>query len=171
MNVPFRFRANIYPCPENPFERRELALGVMTRLEDLNVVLHQTQDHRQRVLAATSRNLRTWQIKVKKIKSIYHTMNMFNHDVARKCLIAECWAPVTELDRIQLALRKGSVSLIFSLLFSEDRLLSGSQWWWNCFFGVESNDHSRTTAHASQVEQIHSRFPESGRCVRCGHVS
>ncbi|CAF4352976.1 unnamed protein product, partial [Adineta steineri] len=35
-------------------------------------------------------------------------MNMFNNDVARKCLIAECWAPVSELDRIQLALRKGS---------------------------------------------------------------
>ncbi|UJR10911.1 hypothetical protein I4U23_015098 [Adineta vaga] len=102
------FRANIYPCPENPHERRELAMGVMTRLEDLTVVLSQTQDHRQRVLAATSRNLRTWQIKVKKIKAIYHTMNMFNNDVARKCLIAECWAPVSELDRIQLALRKGS---------------------------------------------------------------
>jgi V-type H+-transporting ATPase subunit a len=80
----------------------------MTRLEDLTVVLSQTQDHRSRVLAATSRNLRTWQIKVKKIKAIYHTMNMFNNDVARKCLIAECWAPVSELDRIQLALRKGS---------------------------------------------------------------
>ncbi|CAF0895182.1 unnamed protein product, partial [Didymodactylos carnosus] len=102
------FRANIYPCPENPQERRELAMGVMTRLEDLSVVLHQTQEHRQRVLAATSRNLRTWQIKVRKIKAIYHTMNMFNNDVARKCLIAECWAPVTELDRIQLALRKGT---------------------------------------------------------------
>ncbi|CAF0821282.1 unnamed protein product [Rotaria sordida] len=102
------FRANIYPCPENPHERRELAMGVMTRLDDLTVVLSQTQDHRQRVLAATSRNLRTWQIKVKKIKAIYHTMNMFNNDVARKCFIAECWAPVSELDRIQLALRKGS---------------------------------------------------------------
>jgi len=107
------FRANVYPCPENPHERRELAMGVMTRLEDLTVVLSQTQDHRSRVLAATSRNLRTWQIKVRKIKAIYHTMNMFNNDVARKCLIAECWAPVSELDRIQLALRKGSVSFIF----------------------------------------------------------
>ena len=168
----FRFRANIYPCPENPFERRELAMGVLTRLEDLNVVLHQTQDHRQRVLAATSRNLRTWQIKVKKIKAIYHTMNMFNHDVARKCLIAECWAPVSELDRIQLALRKGSVR---SLCLEQEReesveLSAGGQWRWNGVLGVESNDHSGTTSHASQVEQIHPRFPESGRRVRRGHV-
>ena len=64
----FSFRANIYPCPENPHERRELAMGVMTRLEDLNVVLRQTQDHRLRILMETSRTLRTWQIKVKKIK-------------------------------------------------------------------------------------------------------
>ena len=86
-------------------------------MQDLTVVLSQTQEHRQRVLAATSRNLRTWQIKVRKIKAIYHTMNMFNNDVARKCFIAECWAPVAELDRIQLALRKGSVSRFCCLLF------------------------------------------------------
>ncbi len=121
------FRANVYPCPENPHERRELALGVMTRLEDLTVVLSQTQDHRSRVLAATSRNLRTWQIKVKKIKAIYHTMNMFNNDVARKCLIAECWAPVAELDRIQLALRKGSVSFFFLIIHLNKNNLNRKQ--------------------------------------------
>ncbi|CAF5160847.1 unnamed protein product, partial [Rotaria sp. Silwood1] len=57
------FRANIYPCPENANERRELAMGVMTRLEDLNVVLRQTHDHRQRVLLETSKAIRTWLIK------------------------------------------------------------------------------------------------------------
>ncbi|CAF3706439.1 unnamed protein product [Rotaria sp. Silwood1] len=102
------FRANIYPCPENANERRELAMGVMTRLEDLNVVLRQTHDHRQRVLLETSKAIRTWLIKVRKIKAIYHTMNMFNNDVARKCFIAECWTPNSQLDTLQLALRKGS---------------------------------------------------------------
>jgi V-type H+-transporting ATPase subunit a len=91
-------------------------MGVMTRLEDLNVVLNQTQDHRQRILAETSRTIRTWQIKVKKIKAIYHTMNMFNNDVAKKSFIAECWTPVSQLDTIQLALRKGSVSFFLLLL-------------------------------------------------------
>jgi V-type H+-transporting ATPase subunit a len=88
-------------------------MGVMTRLEDLSVVLRQTQDHRLRVLSETSRTLRTWQTKVRKIKAIYHTMNMFNNDVARKCFIAECWTPNSQLDTIQLALRKGSVSFSF----------------------------------------------------------
>ena len=34
----FRFRATLYPCPETPSERREMAIGVMTRIEDLNTV-------------------------------------------------------------------------------------------------------------------------------------
>ncbi|CAF4078245.1 unnamed protein product [Rotaria sordida] len=104
------FRANIYPCPENANERRELAMGVMTRLEDLNIVLRQTHDHRQRVLLETSKTIRTWIIKVRKIKAIYHTMNMFNNDIARKCFIAECWTPNSQIDTLQLALRKGSES-------------------------------------------------------------
>ena len=31
------FRATLYPCPETPAERREMAIGVMTRIEDLQV--------------------------------------------------------------------------------------------------------------------------------------
>jgi len=33
-----RFRATLYPCPETQGERREMSLGVMTRIEDLNTV-------------------------------------------------------------------------------------------------------------------------------------
>jgi len=33
-----RFRATLYPCPETQAERREMSLGVMTRIEDLNTV-------------------------------------------------------------------------------------------------------------------------------------
>ena len=32
------FRATLYPCPETPAERREMAIGVMTRIEDLTTV-------------------------------------------------------------------------------------------------------------------------------------
>lgn len=44
------FRATLYPCPDTPQERREMSIGVMTRIEDLKTVLGQTQDHRHRVL-------------------------------------------------------------------------------------------------------------------------
>ena len=49
-------------------------------------------------------------LQVKKIKSIYHALNMFNLDVTQRCLIAECWCPVEDLDQIQQALTTGTVS-------------------------------------------------------------
>ncbi|KAG1654258.1 V-type proton ATPase subunit a isoform 1 [Nymphon striatum] len=102
------FRATLYPCPETPADRREMALGVMTRIEDLNTVLQQTQDHRHRVLVAAAKNIKNWVVKVRKIKAIYHTLNLFNLDVTQKCLIAECWCAVSDLDKIQHALRRGT---------------------------------------------------------------
>ncbi|CAH0381402.1 unnamed protein product [Bemisia tabaci] len=102
------FRATLYPCPEAPADRREMAMGVMTRIEDLNTVLGQTQDHRHRVLVAAAKNVKNWFIKVRKIKAIYHTLNLFNLDVTQKCLIAECWVPVMDIETIQLALRRGT---------------------------------------------------------------
>ena len=62
------FRATLYPCPETPAERREMAIGVMTRIEDLNTILGQTQDHRHRVLVAAAKNIKNWFVKVRKIK-------------------------------------------------------------------------------------------------------
>lgn len=32
------FRATMYPCPEAPADRREMAMGVKTRLDDLSTV-------------------------------------------------------------------------------------------------------------------------------------
>lgn len=34
----YRFRATLYPCPESQGERKEMALGVNTRIEDLQAV-------------------------------------------------------------------------------------------------------------------------------------
>lgn len=72
-------------------------------------VLNQTEDHRQRVLQAAAKTLRVWFIKVRKMKAIYHTLNLCNIDVTQKCLIAEVWCPVSDLDSIQFALRRGTV--------------------------------------------------------------
>nr|UQS87549.1 ATPase H+ transporting V0 subunit a1b [Rhamdia quelen] len=102
------FRATLYPCPETSQERKEMAAGVNTRIDDLQMVLNQTEDHRQRVLQAAAKTLRVWFIKVRKMKAIYHTLNLCNIDVTQKCLIAEIWCPLSDLDSIQLALRRGT---------------------------------------------------------------
>ncbi|XP_061191407.1 V-type proton ATPase 116 kDa subunit a1-like isoform X2 [Saccostrea echinata] len=102
------FKATLYPCPESAQERIEMLNGVSTRLEDLNTVLHQTEDHRKRVLMSAQKEIRPWIIKVKKIKAIYHTLNMCNFDVSHNSLIAECWTPVSGLEEIQRALKHGT---------------------------------------------------------------
>jgi len=78
------FHASLYPCPSSHNEREEMVRNVRTRLEDLKLVLSQTEDHRSRVLATVSKNLPSWSIMVKKMKAIYHTLNLFNMDVTKK---------------------------------------------------------------------------------------
>ncbi|KAI5637398.1 hypothetical protein NE865_09829 [Phthorimaea operculella] len=91
------FHASLYPCPPSNTERQDMVKGVRTRLEDLNMVLNQTRDHRQRVLASVAKELASWSIMVRKMKAIYHTLNLFNMDVTKKCLIGECWVPTADL--------------------------------------------------------------------------
>lgn len=105
------FHASMYPCPSSHTEREDMVKGVRTRLEDLKLVLSQTEDHRSRVLATVSKNLPTWSIMVKKMKAIYHTLNLFNMDVTKKCLIGECWVPTQDLPIVQKALSDGSAAV------------------------------------------------------------
>ncbi|XP_062989415.1 V-type proton ATPase 116 kDa subunit a 4 isoform X2 [Elgaria multicarinata webbii] len=101
------FRATVYPCPESAGERRDIADGVKTRIEDLNTVITQTESHRQGLLMEASANLWSWAIKVKKMKAIYHILNSCNIDVTQQCVIAEIWFPVADAGRMKRALNKG----------------------------------------------------------------
>lgn len=94
-----------------PTSSRSSCRNAVTPLLLLCQVLNQTEDHRTRVLQAASKTLRVWFIKVKKMKAIYHTLNLCNIDVTQKCLIAEVWCPVSDLEAIQFALRRGTVGL------------------------------------------------------------
>ncbi|KAG5895378.1 hypothetical protein JTB14_029601 [Gonioctena quinquepunctata] len=102
------FHASLYPCPSTISEREDMLKGVRTRLEDLNMVLNQTRDHRQRVLVSVAKELQNWSIMVSKMKAIYHTLNFFNMDVTKKCLIGECWVPSHDIPVVQKSLADGS---------------------------------------------------------------
>lgn len=73
-------------------------------------VITKSQEQRTRILSGISNNLASWFIKVRKIKAIYHTLNMFN--VEQKNFIAEGWCPVDQLDTIRGALHKASVGIL-----------------------------------------------------------
>eukprot|EP00051_Salpingoeca_urceolata_P002402 m.49881 g.49881 ORF g.49881 m.49881 type:complete len:834 (-) comp12109_c0_seq2:154-2655(-) len=102
------FEATLYPCPAKPTERLEVSAQVDTRLTQLTQVLDRTSEHRRAVLSNIAVKLGAWQVRVHKVKAIYHVMNMFKNDVTRKCLIAECWCPVKKLGTIRAALQEGT---------------------------------------------------------------
>ncbi|CAH1399709.1 unnamed protein product [Nezara viridula] len=101
------FHATLYPSPATSQGRLNMVQEVKTRLEDLTLVLNQTADHRQRVLLTVAKELPTWTVMVRKMKAIYHTMNCFNMDVTKKCLIGECWVASHDLNLIHQALADG----------------------------------------------------------------
>jgi len=89
----------------------DMIKSVQTRLEDLQVIIDQTEDHRSCVLKAVMKQLPTWTVMIKKMKAIYFTLNMFNVDLGAKCLIGECWVPTRELEDVETVLAEASLAL------------------------------------------------------------
>lgn len=48
---------------------------------------------------------------VKKMKAIYYTLNLFNVDVTKKCLIGEGWIPIQDVESVRNALTQASVGV------------------------------------------------------------
>ncbi|EUB63307.1 V-type proton ATPase subunit a isoform [Echinococcus granulosus] len=106
-NICDGFHATLYACPDTQEKRQAMLLDVTSRREDLQVVLNRTLEHRARVLETAAQSLRKWFYKVHKMKSVYHVLNLFNLDVTTKCMVGECWSAVSDLDAVQIALRRG----------------------------------------------------------------
>lgn len=102
------YRATIFPCSNDSNERAEVMSGLQVRLSDMEMIINETNDHRQRVLIYSARFYNDWSTLVKKLKAIYHTMNLFSMDVSYKCLIGECWVPTDDLHLLQSAIAEGS---------------------------------------------------------------
>ena len=97
--------ATIYPVDDHPEKRRQNALEVIAKLEDLRHVLENTKAARKAELSRVSEVLGKWQIMITKEKAIYYAMNKMNYDSNRKALIAEGWCPKRSVGAIQNALR------------------------------------------------------------------
>ncbi|KAI3361824.1 hypothetical protein L3Q82_002159 [Scortum barcoo] len=102
------YHCHLYPHPENDEERADVLDSLRTRIQDLNNVLHRTEDYLRQVLQKASESAYTWVVQVKKMKAIYHILNLCSFDVTNKCLIAEVWCPVSDLANLRGALEEGS---------------------------------------------------------------
>uniref|UniRef100_A0A3B4E322 V-type proton ATPase subunit a n=1 Tax=Pygocentrus nattereri TaxID=42514 RepID=A0A3B4E322_PYGNA len=102
------YHCHLYPYPNSNEERADVVDGLRTRIQDLHTVLHRTEDYLKQVLNKASESVYTWGIQVKKMKAIYHILNLCSFDVTNKCLIAEVWCPVNDLPALRRALEEGS---------------------------------------------------------------
>jgi V-type H+-transporting ATPase subunit a len=101
--------ATLYPIDH---ENRSSQLNECNaRIDDITSVLTNTNNALHAELRLIASTLSEWFVIVKKEKAIYHTMNLFEYDPARKCLIAEGWLPSNDLTSVHAALRNiGDVS-------------------------------------------------------------
>ncbi|KAJ1558159.1 H(+)-transporting V0 sector ATPase subunit a [Nowakowskiella sp. JEL0078] len=97
--------ASLYTVDDVGEKRREAALEVISKIEDLKNVLDNTLVSRKAELSKIAETVEAWGVIVKKEKSVYHSMNLFNYDTTRKALIAEGWCPTNTISIIQQALR------------------------------------------------------------------
>jgi len=100
------FRATIYPCLDSLDERTEMTRGVMQRMTDLQTVLGKSREQRNRTLQSIGQNVYKWNIKVIKLKAVYHAMNMFQNEGQN--FLCECWMPYSELRTVQTVLERSS---------------------------------------------------------------
>ncbi|KAI0230178.1 hypothetical protein LSAT2_019435 [Lamellibrachia satsuma] len=103
------FKATMYPCPESRQQRSELFIGLTRRVHEVDLVLQKSREQWLRVLESVAQNLHHWNIKVLKIKAIYHTLNMLSTEGTN--YIAECWMPVSNIGSVQLLMNRATVSL------------------------------------------------------------
>ncbi|XP_030316351.1 V-type proton ATPase 116 kDa subunit a isoform X3 [Calypte anna] len=102
------YHCHVYPYPSTLEERQAVVEGLNVRIQDLHIVLHKTEDYLHQILCKASESIYTWVIQVKKMKAIYHVLNLCSFDVTNKCLIAEVWCPVADMQNLRHALEEGS---------------------------------------------------------------
>jgi V-type H+-transporting ATPase subunit a len=105
--------ATLYPVDSSRDRRRENALEVAARIEDLKHVLDNTLIAKKGELISVSHNLEFWISLLKKEKAVYHTLNFFNYDQNRKALISEGWCPSNTLSSISYCLKSVVVNHSF----------------------------------------------------------
>lgn len=110
--------ATLYPIDSNAEHRNDALREVNSRIEDIDVTLHNTGSSRRAELVKIGESLSSWQDVVLKEKAIYETLNLFGYDSGAKTLLAEGWCPTRDIADIQRALRHATVSLYPPYLFT-----------------------------------------------------
>src|ERR1700737_1811588 len=102
--------ATIFSLPPDPRTRKEQLHECNSRLDDVSSVLQNTNTALHAELRLVAENIQHWQSVVRREKSIYHALNMFNYAADRKTLIAEAWLAKNDLVKVQSMLENVGIS-------------------------------------------------------------
>jgi V-type H+-transporting ATPase subunit a len=103
------FGANRYPFSEDLGKQAQMMTEVSGRLSELKTTIGAGLDQRNILLETIGDKFEQWNLKIRKEKAIYHTLNMLSLDVTKKCLVGEGWSPVFAATEIQDALHRAAV--------------------------------------------------------------
>lgn len=95
----------LYDVSPNYETYREELNAVNGKLEDLDTVLDATNERLVLELKEIALSIEKWKIEIAKEKAIYTTLNLFDYDQTRRCLIAEGWMPKNDMPAVKAALR------------------------------------------------------------------
>ncbi|XP_047164346.1 V-type proton ATPase subunit a3-like [Vigna umbellata] len=103
------FGANRYPFSDDLSKQLQTITEVSGRLSELKTTIDAGLLHRSTLLQTMADHYEQWSLKLKKEKSIYHTLNMLSINVTKKCLLAEGWCPVFATSQIHKVLQQATV--------------------------------------------------------------
>ncbi|KNZ63961.1 uncharacterized protein VP01_1080g15 [Puccinia sorghi] len=103
--------ANVVPVDPNPSVRENSLRDITSRIEDISVVLYNTNQTRRNAVSNIAEALAGWWAVVRKEKLIYATMNKFSHDQRRSALVSEGWVPTRDISAVQQALYRATERL------------------------------------------------------------
>lgn len=98
--------AHLYPVDRSNQLRKEHRHQVDIRLHDLESVIKNTHSQIQSELGTVANKISFWIQALAREKAIYHSLNLFLYDPARKCLAAEGWIPADEVENVRQTLRE-----------------------------------------------------------------
>ena len=102
--------STIFTLPPSPQTRKEQLHECNARLDDVVSVLQNSNTTLHAELRIVAENIQHWNSVVRREKSIYHALNMFNYAADRKTLISEAWLARNDLARVQGILEMVGIS-------------------------------------------------------------
>ncbi|WPK23136.1 hypothetical protein PUMCH_000361 [Australozyma saopauloensis] len=96
----------IYDNVEGSSSSRQVTLSQLNnKIEDLTSVIDSTKSHLVSELIFFQEKYPDWHYIIKREKAIYETLNKFDEDSTRRCLVGEGWIPLEELRSIRHSLK------------------------------------------------------------------